>query len=239
LAPAGAWPAERVGVAQLAMRRAPARTPPGPEPGSRSRHAGEPYCTTRRGNAHNTDKAEEREVLYPWHPWVGCVVVVHEVIEKAGGVVLRCCRDGEATGRWLELPAWMFDRAACLAMQVARRPRADLAALSVLSALLAETVGCDGRASSSNTPVSGSAREPCDQNPGDAHATPLPPSCESSQANRSARPIGSSDPIGFDRPTWRMITEETRRATTDLMARLLLEHGRTGRLTRTGVADDV
>jgi hypothetical protein len=36
-----------------------------------------------------------------------------------------------------------------------------------------------------------------------------------------------------------MLPEETRRATTDLMARLLLEHGRTGRLTRTGVADDV
>jgi len=172
------------------------RRPVGPPPGQIPGESATPgqcedgsRCTTRRGNAHNTDKAEEREVLYPWHPWVGCVVVVHEVIEKAGGVVLRCSRDGEATGRWLELPAWMFDRAACLPMQVARRPRADLAALSVLSALLAETVGCDGRASSSNTPVSGSAREPCDQNPGDAHATPLPPSCESSQANRSARPI--------------------------------------------------
>jgi hypothetical protein len=87
-------------------------------------------CTTRSGNAHKTDKAEEREVLYPWHPWVGCVVLVHEVIEKADGVVLRCSRDGEAAGRWLELPAWMFDRAACLPMQVARCPRVDFAALS-------------------------------------------------------------------------------------------------------------
>jgi hypothetical protein len=54
--------------------------------------------------------------------------------------------------------------------------------------------------------------------------------------------FGSSDPIGFDRPTWRMLPEETRRAATDLMARLLLEHRRhgcVGRLTRTGVADDV
>jgi hypothetical protein len=151
-------------------------------------NAGACGCTTRSGNAHKTDKAEEREVLYPWHPWVGCVVLVHEVIDKADGVVLRCSRDGEATGRWLELPAWMFDRAACLPMQVARRPRVDFGALSALSVLLAETVGCDGRTSSSNTPVSGSAREPCDQNPGDAHAT-LPPSCESSQANPSARPI--------------------------------------------------
>ena len=146
-------------------------------------------CTTRRGNAHRTDTAENREVLYPWHPWAGCIVLVHEVIEKADGVVLRCSRDGGATGRWLELAAWMFDRVACLPMQLARRPCADFAALSRLSALLAETAGCDGRISSSNTPVLGSTGEPCDQNPGDAHATPRPPSCESSQANPSARPI--------------------------------------------------
>jgi hypothetical protein len=25
---------------------------------------------------------EEREVLYPWHPWVGCIVRVHEMVEK-------------------------------------------------------------------------------------------------------------------------------------------------------------
>jgi hypothetical protein len=149
------------------------------------------HYTKRRGNAHKTDKAEEREVLYPWHPWVGCVVLVHEVVEKADGVVLRCSRDGRVTGRWLELPAWMFDRAACLPMQVAHYPRVDFVALSALSALLAERVGCDGRVSSPNTPVSGSAREPCDQNPGDAHATPLPPSCEPSQTNSSARAVRS------------------------------------------------
>jgi len=66
------------------------------------------HYTTRSGTAHKTDKVEERGVLYPWHPWVGCVVLVHDVIEKADGVVLRCSRDGEATVRWLELPAWMF-----------------------------------------------------------------------------------------------------------------------------------
>ena len=98
--------------------------------GSPAENAGERCCTTRSGNAHTTDKSEEREVLYPWHPWVGCVVLVHAVIEKADGVVLRCSRDGEATGRRLELPARMFDRAACLPMQVARRPRVDFAALS-------------------------------------------------------------------------------------------------------------
>jgi hypothetical protein len=49
--------------------------------------------------------------------------------------------------------------------------------------------------------------------------------------------FGSSEPIGVDGPTWRMLPEETRRAATDLMVRLLLEHGRVGRPA--GVADDV
>jgi len=49
--------------------------------------------------------------------------------------------------------------------------------------------------------------------------------------------FGSSEPIGVDGPTWRMLPEETRLAATDLIVRLLLEHGRVGRPA--GVADDV
>jgi hypothetical protein len=56
-------------------------------------------------------------------------------------------------------------------MRVARHPHVDFVALSALSALLAETTKCDGRPSSPNTPVSGSASEPCDQNPGDGIVT--------------------------------------------------------------------
>ena len=63
-------------------------------------------CTTRRGNAHRT---EERKVLYLWHPWAGCIVHIHEVIEKAAGDVARCSHDDGAAGRLLELPIWMFD----------------------------------------------------------------------------------------------------------------------------------
>lgn len=54
----------------------------------------------------------ECELLYPWHPWARCLVHIHEVVEKAGGEVLRCSLTGRASGRWLEIPAWMFDRAA-------------------------------------------------------------------------------------------------------------------------------
>src|ERR1700747_3385187 len=86
--------------------------------------------TTREGNAHRTDKSDEREVLYPWHPWAGCTVYVHETVEKTAGTALRCSRDGGAPERWLPLPVWMFDRAACLLMRIARDPQVDLAALS-------------------------------------------------------------------------------------------------------------
>jgi hypothetical protein len=37
-------------------------------------------------------------------------VWVHAVIEKADGVFFRCTLDGTETGRFLEIPAWMFDR---------------------------------------------------------------------------------------------------------------------------------
>ena len=164
MAPAGAWPAELVGIAQPAMRRVLARTPPEPEPGSRSRHAAAPCCTTRRGNAHRTGIAEEREVLYPWHPWAGCVVHVHQAIEKVDGTILRCSRVGGGPG--LELPAWMFDRSICLAMRIVRDPYVEFAALGVLRELLANVDSKHGRCLSSNTPVSGAVSGARDQNRG-------------------------------------------------------------------------
>jgi hypothetical protein len=33
------------------------------------------------------------------------------VVEKAGREIFRCSLSGRATGQWLEIPAWMFDRA--------------------------------------------------------------------------------------------------------------------------------
>lgn len=41
----------------------------------------------QRRNAHGT---EERELLYPWRPWAGRSVCVHEVTEKAGWAAFRC-----------------------------------------------------------------------------------------------------------------------------------------------------
>jgi hypothetical protein len=176
------------------MRRGLARTPPEREPGSRSRHAAGRRCTTRRGNAHRTDHAEERKVLYRWHPWAGCIVCVHESVEKVDGTVLRCSRDGQARERWLELPAWMFDRAMCLPMRIVRDPFVEFAALAQLRELLAEAAGWNGRSSSSKTQVSGAASGACDQNRGDDHAMPKSTSCNRSQASPPARSIWFANP---------------------------------------------
>jgi hypothetical protein len=61
-------------------------------------------------NAHGT---VFRELLYHWHPWFGMWVAIHEAIDKADGVVFRCTLSGSAAERWLEVPAWMFERAMC------------------------------------------------------------------------------------------------------------------------------
>jgi hypothetical protein len=144
-------------------------------------------CTTRRENAHRT---EERKVLYSWHPWAGCIVRIHEVIEKAAGEVARCSHDGVASVRLLELPIWMFDRAACASMRVETLPWVDIAALAALRTLLdaAAIGGAVGRASS-NAPVSGVARVSHDQNRGEAHATPPTASTRPSKRDATVRSV--------------------------------------------------
>lgn len=143
-------------------------------------------CTTRRQNAH---RAEERQVLYPWHPWAGCIVHIREVIEKAGGDVTRCSHDGGASGRLLELPIWMFDRSACAPMRVEAFPRVDIAALQALRVVLDATAikGVAVGLASSNARVSGAARVSHDQNRGEVHATPTAASTRASKRDAAVR----------------------------------------------------
>jgi hypothetical protein len=124
-------------------------------------------CRTRRRDAHRT---EERKVLYPWHPWEGCLVHVHEVVEKASGEVFRCNREGGSSTCWLELPNWMFDQTSCAAIRLDVVPSVDIGALSALTSLLREVAAYAG---SSNARLSGVARASHDQN--DAHAMPYEP----------------------------------------------------------------
>src|SRR5215469_3313792 len=154
-------------------------------------------CTTRRGSAHSTEIGQEREVLYPWHPWAGYIVLVHEAVEKLDGTVLRCSLEGGSRERWLELPAWMFDRARCLPMRIARDPHVAFAALAGLTELLAEAAGRNGQSLSSNTPVSGAASEARDQNRGNAHAISKSTSRDRPQASPAARSIRSAGPGGL------------------------------------------
>jgi hypothetical protein len=78
-----------------------------------------------------------REVLYRFHPWFGRNVCVHAMIERAGSVVFRCSLDGSDAARWLEIPAWMFDRAFCPhEPRLVPEPFAGVEALKALSALL-------------------------------------------------------------------------------------------------------
>jgi hypothetical protein len=108
-----------------------------------------------------------RSVKFFIVPWSGCVVHVHEAIDKANGAMVRCSRD-DASGRWLELPIWMFDRASCALIEVVAAPRVDLTALGALIALLRETERADGasskpafgRSNGHSQPESG--RDPCD-----------------------------------------------------------------------------
>src|SRR6266446_2448434 len=92
-------------------------------------------CTTRLENAHGT---EFREVLYRWHPWFGLRVAVHETVTRLDGIVFRCTLTGGG-GRQLELPAWMFDRAACRdCFPLATSPLVSTVGLRALSDLLGD-----------------------------------------------------------------------------------------------------
>jgi hypothetical protein len=176
---------------QIPQRLAPLHhaalaSPPEPrtQPASDSQdwNAAGPRCSSRQHNAHVT---ERREVLYPWHPWFGMTVHIHQVVEKGLIGTLRCSVDGAASGRWLELPAWMFDRAICLPISLASSPRAHLAALESLRNLLIELKQSPPATVAA---VSGAQRNPRHQNRRSADAQPAP---RFEKTAASSRPIQS------------------------------------------------
>ena len=136
--------------------------------GCRSRCADGPHCRRRH---HNTHVTERREVLYPWHPWFGMTVHIHQVVEKGRIGTLRCSVNDAASGRWLELPAWMFDRAICLPITLASSPRAHMAALESLRNLLIELRQSPPAIAAAG---SGAQRNPHHQTRRSADAQPAP-----------------------------------------------------------------
>src|SRR5262245_13444602 len=88
-------------------------------------------------------------------------VAIHEVVDKADGVIFRCTLNGSVADRWLEVPAWMFDRARCPDQpRLTASPFVSMDALSALSDLLRQAL---------NTPHSGASRSSHDQNRGEVH----------------------------------------------------------------------
>jgi hypothetical protein len=84
-------------------------------------------------------------------------VAIHEAVEKADGVVFRCTLSGSAADRWLEVPARMFDRAACPhPPRLTTSPFVSMDALSMLSDLLRRAL--KPPLSSSNAPHSGASK---------------------------------------------------------------------------------
>jgi hypothetical protein len=99
--------------------------------------------------------------------WTSCGI--HEVIERPDGAAFRCDLKACKASRWLEIPAWMFDRSACAKVRLAAEPYTDLAALVMLRALLrdARNVG----SAAPDVPASGVSLSG-DRNRGERHATP-------------------------------------------------------------------
>jgi hypothetical protein len=98
-------------------------------------------------------------------------VHIHQVVEKRLIGTLRCSVDGAASGRWLELPAWMFDRAICLPITLASSPRTHLGALKSLRELLIELRQSPPAIAAAG---SGAQKNPRYQNQRSADAQPVP-----------------------------------------------------------------
>lgn len=159
--------------------------------------AAERCCTTRRQNAHGTD---EREVVYPWHPWAGSIVQIRQIIETASGVRARCSVGGGALVR--EIPIWMFERSQCTLMRLEKSAHVTVGALADLQVLLAQAQSRQSVESLSRIGALGSGAEwtSQDESRGDDHATsnqhlPSPPN-----QNEPARAVrtGCSSGCGID-----------------------------------------
>ena len=90
-------------------------------------------CTTRQTKTHIT---EHREVYYRWHPCFGKRVEIEQGVNKPHGAVFRCFVDAAEFPSNLEIPKWMFDRAACTLMVDKIKPNVSVDALWELQLLL-------------------------------------------------------------------------------------------------------
>jgi hypothetical protein len=140
-----------------------------------------------------------QELLYRWHPWCGRRVWVRGAIEKPSGLVFRCALSDSAADRELEVPAWMFDRAACAERAaLADAPIVGMGALLALAELLAGAL--KARASpSSNLPLFGASTVSHDQNRGEAHAEKESSVSKAIAAEGTPAPSAPTEAVGVIR----------------------------------------
>lgn len=95
-------------------------------------------------------------------------MAIHETILKSDGMAFRCTLSGSVSDRWLEIPAWMFERTVDPEQaRVAVAPRVEMATLSRLAELLRQA--SKNEPAPSNTPLGGALRSSHDQNRGEDH----------------------------------------------------------------------
>lgn len=167
----------------------PAATPPSaarsPRPSGRADGAA-PGNTTARQKAHGT---EVREVLYPWHPWFGQRVTVVETFRRSDHAISRCRLDADPSGRALELPQWMLDRAACSRLRLAQEPLVPPTVLRRLNDILKSTRGGTAAGVVQDQhplPPRGDADAPARNAPDSDPAGPLPRASHDTNLARAA-----------------------------------------------------
>src|SRR3981081_4764005 len=127
-------------------------------------------------------------------------VAIHEAIDKADDVVFRCTLSGSVGDGWLEVPAWMFDRAQCLdPPRLTALPFISMDALLALSDLLRQAL--KPPLASSNAPHSGASRSSHAPNRGEAHDH-AKPGTTARDAGRTAK-ASAKRPFPADRPVRR------------------------------------
>jgi hypothetical protein len=159
-------------------------------------------------------------------------VAIHEVVDKADDVIFRCTLNGSAADRWLEVPAWMFDRTRCLdTPRLTASPFVSMDALSALSDLLLQALKKPPR-SSSNAPILAHP-DPLTTRIGERPMTmqsPVQPPAMPAERRRLQQSNRCQQSDLFDSvmptqtPAWQDLPEGTRATLTDLMTRLILEH---------------
>src|SRR5262249_1197312 len=159
----------------------------------------------------------------------------------------RCDLTASDANRWLEIPAWMFDRSACAKVRLAVEPHTDLSALVMLGALLRDVR--NKRSTASDVADSGLSPLSAHPNQGEMSGAPrireramLRQSRQRSARRRVPQQIdlfAENAPTIGGMPAWFGLPMETQAALTTLITRLILDHAGKRRMGSTRDGHDL